>query len=135
MKRLLLASAFILISAGPLAAGEEFGRMDTNGDGVVNWEEFSAAYPSMREPAFAAIDTNNDKQMSHEEWHMFRDRHGKDGKGMEGMDSASGMKMPPEGMTMPPKGMMKKEGGKQLIMPPSGQKPEGGKMMIEPPKE
>lgn len=126
MKRFLLASAFILVSAGPLAAGAEFGRMDTNGDGVVNWEEFSAAYPSMREPAFTAIDANKDKQMTHEEWHMFTNRHGKDGKGMEGMGS---------GMAMPPKGMMNKQGEKQLIMPPAGQKSEGGKMMIEPPKE
>ncbi|ABB38163.1 calcium-binding EF-hand-containing protein [Oleidesulfovibrio alaskensis G20] len=133
MKRLLLASAFILASAGPLAAGEEFGRMDTDGNGSVTWEEFSAAYPSMREPAFAAIDTNGDKLMSHEEWHNFRNRHGKDGAGMQNM--GSGMKMPPEGMTMPPKGMPGKN-GKPMIMPPAGHgKPQNGKMLIEPPKE
>lgn len=79
------------------AIGDKFAQMDKNGDGKVSWEEFSAAYPQMREAAFEAIDTSGDAFVSLEEWEAFSQGHSRDmmSSGMGGM---GGMTMPPSGM-------------------------------------
>lgn len=87
MKKILFALAFVCIFATAVSADTKFGKMDTNGDGIVSWEEFSKTYPSMKELAFKTIDKDNSGGISHEEWHAFMAGHntgGKKGGGMMG---------------------------------------------------
>lgn len=96
MKRMLLTAAIILAAATSAQADDKFGTMDTDGNGVVSWEEFQKAYPQMRKPAFDAVDTDGDGSMTHDEWHGFRSRHGEGGKGMGGKSMEGMMQgMPP----------------------------------------
>lgn len=98
MKRLLLASAIILCSASFASADAKFDKMDTDANGSVSWEEFSATHPQMRKPAFQTIDANSDNAISHDEWHEFLSRHGAGGEGMGGGMGKMGGQMPPKGM-------------------------------------
>jgi hypothetical protein len=52
--------------------------MDADADGKVSWEEFSAAYPRMREAAFASIDSSGDGSLSLQEWLEFSAGHAAD---------------------------------------------------------
>jgi Ca2+-binding EF-hand superfamily protein len=57
------------------AAAERFALMDTNKDGKVSPAAFFAAYPNMRETAFAVIDTDGDGFISLDEWLAFFNSH------------------------------------------------------------
>ena len=103
MKKLLFLAALTLCAAPAYAAPDRFEQMDKDGNGQVDWEEFQAAVPGMKRPAF---DTS--------EWDNFMKSHMGGQKGM-----------PPAGMGMPA-GM----GGK--AMPPAGAE-KGGMPMIQPP--
>jgi hypothetical protein len=133
MKRMLLTAAIILAAATSAQADDKFGTMDTDGNGVVSWEEFQKAYPQMRKPAFDAVDTDGDGSMTHDEWHGFRSRHGEGGKGMGGKSMEGMMQGMPPG-NMPPSGM-------PLVMPPkagekTGDTPSPQTMpMVAPPKK
>ncbi len=103
MKRLLLSAMMVLCSASFAMADARFDAMDTDKNGTVSWEEFQAAMPQMRQPAFEAIDADSDGAMTGAEWDGFLGRHGEGGKGMgEGMSGGMGGM---GGMSMPPKGM------------------------------
>lgn len=87
MKKILFALALICIFATGASADAKFGKMDTNGDESINWEEFSNTYPSMKELAFQTIDKDKSGGVSHEEWHSFIAGHNtgdKKGGGMMG---------------------------------------------------
>ncbi len=138
MKRMLLTAAIILAAATSAQADDKFGTMDTDGNGVVSWEEFQKAYPQMRKPAFDAVDTDGDGSMTHDEWHGFRSRHGEGGKGMGGKSMEGMMQGMPPG-NMPPSGMP--PSGMPLVMPPkavekTGDTPSPQTMpMVAPPKK
>ena len=68
------------VQAKPEAASESFKRMDNNRDNKIVLEEFTIAFPNMREAAFAAIDRNGDKIIDQEEWAVFIKNHGADMK-------------------------------------------------------
>ena len=85
---LLTLPALAAQAAEPPAAApkDKFAEMDKNNDGKVVLEEFTAAFPGMREEAFKSIDKNGDGVVVREEWEVFSRQH------------ASGMKpgnMPP----------------------------------------
>ncbi len=92
-------------SKAAAAQKEKFDKMDADKDGKVNWPEFSAAYPQMKEAAFEAIDKNNDKTITQEEWTEFTGGHSKD----VARHNATGGETPPS--AMPPSGMPPKGSG------------------------
>ena len=53
-----------------------FGDIDTNGDDLVNWEEFKKYFPHAKKKKFVKIDSNKDKMVDHDEWHDFKEKHG-----------------------------------------------------------
>lgn len=113
MKRILLGLLLTGLLASTAQADDKFGKMDTNGDGKVTWEEFQAVYPQMQRAAYDAIDADKKGHFNHEDWHKFLMDHQKGmGKGQGGMGGSMGGGMPPadnpgEGaskpMIMPPK--------------------------------
>ena len=60
----------------PHSFNAHFGDMDTNGDELVNWEEFSAHFKNADQKVFDAIDLNKDGNIDHDEWHEFKAAHG-----------------------------------------------------------
>jgi hypothetical protein len=64
-----------LLCAVPAGADEKFEVMDTDRNGRVDWEEFRAAYPNLKQKAFDTVDTDADNGISHEEWDAFRGAH------------------------------------------------------------
>ncbi len=123
MKKLLLLAALTLCAAPAYAAPDRFAQMDKNGDAKVDWEEFQAAIPGMKRPAFDTIDADKDGSISRDEWDAFMKNH------MGGQKAPAGMGMggmPPAG-GIPPKA----DADKPLIQPPAQQKAAPG---IVPPK-
>ena len=114
MKKLLFLAALTLCAAPAYAAPDRFEQMDKDGNGQVDWEEFQAAVPGMKRPAFDTIDADKSGGICRSEWDNFMKSHMGGQKGM-----------PPAGMGMPA-GM----GGK--AMPPAGAE-KGGMPMIQPP--
>ena len=58
MKKIVIKTVTgIALSATALSAQSE---MDTDGDGLLSYNELLAAYPAMTEENFTAIDTNSD---------------------------------------------------------------------------
>lgn len=60
----------------PKSFNAHFGDMDTNGDGLVSWDEFKTKFPNAEPKVFAAIDLNADNVLDHDEWHAFKSAHG-----------------------------------------------------------
>lgn len=60
----------------PKTFNAHFGDMDTTGDGLVNWDEFAAHFSHAEPKVFKAIDSNQDGEIDHEEWHAFKSVHG-----------------------------------------------------------
>ncbi len=50
--------------------------MDTNRDGKVSFDEYSAFHTEKLRWSFNALDTNNDASISADEWEMFLKMHG-----------------------------------------------------------
>ena len=96
---------------------DRFGQMDKDGNGQVDWEEFQAAVPGMKRPAFDTIDADKSGGISRSEWDSFMKSHMGGQKGMPpaGMGMPAGM----GGKTMPPAGAGK--GGMPMIQPPAQQ--------------
>ncbi|MEZ4527584.1 MAG: EF-hand domain-containing protein [Desulfobacterales bacterium] len=53
-----------------------FKEIDKDGDGTLNWEEYSAHFPNTEKKVFDALDTGKDGSISQEEWHNFKAAHG-----------------------------------------------------------
>ena len=60
----------------PHSFNAHFGDMDTNGDALVDWEEFSAHFENAEKEVFDTIDLNQDGHIDHDEWHAFKAAHG-----------------------------------------------------------
>lgn len=60
----------------PKSYNAHFGDMDTNGDGLVNWEEFNAHFQDAQQNVFNAIDLDQNGTIDHDEWHEFKAAHG-----------------------------------------------------------
>jgi hypothetical protein len=60
----------------PQSFNAHFGDMDTNGDDLMNWEEFAAHFQNAEKKVFDAIDLNEDGNIDHDEWHEFKAAHG-----------------------------------------------------------
>ena len=118
MKKMLLLAALALCASPAYAAPDRFAQMDKDGNGQVDWEEFQAAIPGMKRPAFDTIDADKSGGISREEWDAFMKSH------------MGGQKMPPAGMgmgKMPPAGMGK--------MPPEDMGGKTGMPLIQPPAQ
>ncbi len=93
MKRLsfalLLACFAFPAQAMPGGMSGSFDKADANKDGFLNWEEFHAAFSSLKREAFDIIDANRDGRISKEEWNAFRVGHGKPDAGQEATSSAA----------------------------------------------
>ena len=90
MKKLLFLAALTLCAAPAYAAPDRFEQMDKDGNGQVDWEEFQAAVPGMKRPAFDTIDADKSGGICRSEWDNFMKTHMGGQKGM-----------PPAGMGMP----------------------------------
>ena len=90
MKKLLFLAALTLCAAPAYAAPDRFEQMDKDGNGQVDWEEFQAAVPGMKRPAFDTIDADKSGGICRSEWGNFMKSHMGGQKGM-----------PPAGMGMP----------------------------------
>jgi hypothetical protein len=51
-------------------------RVDANGDGMVTWDEFKAAFPQAKRNIFGAFDLDRNGVISAEEWAAFLEVHG-----------------------------------------------------------
>ena len=111
MKKLLFLAALTLCAAPAYAAPDRFEQMDKDGNGQVDWEEFQAAVPGMKRPAFDTIDADKSGGICRSEWDTFMKSHMGGQKGM------------------PPAGPEK--GGMPMIQPPVQQGEAPG---IVPPK-
>jgi Ca2+-binding EF-hand superfamily protein len=87
---LIISIVLVLLTAGcsshkkhhgtdmpdPQEFNAHFGDMDTDGDDLVNWEEFAAHFENAEKKVFDAIDLNQDGSIDHDEWHEFKAAHG-----------------------------------------------------------
>ncbi len=53
-----------------------FKDIDKDGNGSLNWEEYSAHFPKTEKKVFDMLDTGKDGSISQEEWHTFKAAHG-----------------------------------------------------------
>ncbi len=65
MKKVLIATTSVFLGSMAFAAVAD---MDTDGDGVVSFTEMLAVYPTLTEDGFAAVDTNGDTVIDDEEF-------------------------------------------------------------------
>lgn len=65
MKKVLIATTSVFLGGMAFAAVAD---MDTDGDGVVSFTEMLAVYPTLTEDGFAAVDTNGDNMIDEEEF-------------------------------------------------------------------
>lgn len=116
---LLLTASGVAWSDSPVAAegslqsaADRFSQMDGDHNGVVSWEEFTAAMPQMQRAAFDTIDWDKSGGISREEWNAFRSNHGNGamgkGQGMPGASAGAPGSAPAQPMAKPG------------ILPPSG---------------
>lgn len=71
MKKIVIQTVTIIaLSATALSAQSE---MDTDGDGLLSYNELLAAYPAMTEEVFTAIDTNSDGAVDADEMTVAND--------------------------------------------------------------
>jgi hypothetical protein len=61
---------------GCMMFGADISDMDTNNDGVVSFEEYSALHSEKLRWGFNALDTDNDSSISASEWESFLKMHG-----------------------------------------------------------
>ena len=60
----------------PASFNAHFGDIDTDGDDLVNWEEFKSYFPQATPEIFKTLDGNEDSAVDHDEWHDFKEAHG-----------------------------------------------------------
>ncbi|MCF6272978.1 MAG: EF-hand domain-containing protein [Rhodobacteraceae bacterium] len=71
MKKVLITTAAVLSFATAAMAFEQ--GMDTDGDGVLNFNEMLAAFPELTQENFTAIDTDEDGVINTAEWMAAKD--------------------------------------------------------------
>lgn len=84
-------------AAADSAPADKFTTTDADRNGSLSPEEFKAAFPGMRDEAFAVIDKNGDKAIDRAEWDAFVKNHsaGTMGHGnMGGMPAGDGKPAP-----------------------------------------
>ena len=54
-----------------------FHELDVDGDEAVAWEEFKQRFPDTTKEVFKAVDLDGDGIVDHDEWHGFKEAHGK----------------------------------------------------------
>jgi hypothetical protein len=54
-----------------------FHELDADGDEAVTWEEFKQRFPDTTKDVFNAVDLDGDGIVDHDEWHGFKEAHGK----------------------------------------------------------
>ena len=75
----LFLGAVINAHAGPhgyMMFNSDISNMDTNNDGMVSFEEYSALHSDKLRWGFKALDTDNDGSISANEWETFIKMHG-----------------------------------------------------------
>jgi Ca2+-binding EF-hand superfamily protein len=74
----LLIGAAATVNAGHHGSmfGAELSDMDSNNDGMVSFEEYSAYHSEKLRWSFNALDSNNDGSISESEWNTFLKMHG-----------------------------------------------------------
>ena len=89
-KRLIIFLASLMLVAGSISASiashhyhgcggmRDMTEMDSNEDGEITLEEFSARQMEMQKNAFEMLDTNNDGVIDSTEWDNFLEMHGYD---------------------------------------------------------
>ena len=60
----------------PKSYEAHFDEIDSNGNGVVSWEEFDKYFFQAAPRAFEALDLNGDNVVDQDEWAKFRQAHG-----------------------------------------------------------
>lgn len=60
----------------PKSYDAHFGDMDADGNGLVNWGEFTAYFNPAEQKVFSVVDMNQDGNIDHDEWHQFKEAHG-----------------------------------------------------------
>ena len=60
----------------PQAYAAHFDDLDRDGDERVTADEFKAYFPDGEMKVFEAIDADRNGDISHEEWHRFKEAHG-----------------------------------------------------------
>jgi hypothetical protein len=64
-----LAAAIAMLASAPVLAGHpDRAKLDTNGDGKVDFAEAQAAMPDFTQEKFNKADANRDGQLSDDEW-------------------------------------------------------------------
>ena len=105
-------------NAGPLARPSDpaarHAQMDADGNGLVSWEEFTAARPSLNRNAFDRIDANSDGGICINEWQAFSSGHGGAAPAPDMGKMMGAMKG-----SMPSAKPQGAPGGMPLIMPPA----------------
>ena len=56
----------------------EMSELDSNEDGLITFDEYSAPYIEKHRSAFKMLDTNNDDLIDNDEWDKFLEMHGYD---------------------------------------------------------
>lgn len=72
-----------------VAPTDRFAAADADSNGTLSPAEFKAAFPGMRDAAFAAIDANADTAIDRTEWATFTQNHGASGSQAKGSLPAS----------------------------------------------
>lgn len=52
-------------------------ELDADGDETVTGEEFKQRFPDSTTDVFKAVDQDGDGSIDHDEWHSFKEAHGK----------------------------------------------------------
>ena len=90
MRRLFIAPLFAVLLIGGLVGGSiaghnyhghgmrmnEMSEIDSNADGTITFDEFSAPTDEKLKSGFRMLDTNSDEKISSEEWDEFLKVHG-----------------------------------------------------------
>lgn len=77
MKYIVYISVYTLLFMSTQAfALPRSGAIDKNGDGLITWEEFQAAFPGVTQDHFTEIDTDKNNVLDEKEMSVFRNRFG-----------------------------------------------------------
>ncbi|MBO5491225.1 MAG: EF-hand domain-containing protein [Desulfovibrio sp.] len=87
-----------------VAPADKFAATDADKNGSLSPEEFKAAFPGMRDEAFAVIDKNGDKAIDRAEWDAFVKNHSAGSMGHGNMGGKPAPKCDAVPLVTPPDG-------------------------------